>query len=114
PNWDPGLFVVEADDVPHLLGPDKLRSYLDVSERHIAAINAVIEEHGEKAVLEALRRRHVLIDYIPYLLGTENLRDYIAATECHIAAIDAVIEEHGEKAALEALRRRGVLIDYLE
>lgn len=64
PDWDPGLFVVEADDVPHLLGPDKLQDYLDAAERHIAAIDAVIEEHGEKSALEALRRRGVLIDYL--------------------------------------------------
>jgi len=63
PNWDGGLFVVEADDIPNLLGPDKLQDYLDAAERHIAAIDAVIEEHGERSALEALRRRHVLIDY---------------------------------------------------
>jgi hypothetical protein len=62
PNWDGGLFVVEEADVPHLLGPDSLQAYLDAAERHIAAVDAAIEEHGEKAALEALRRRHVLVE----------------------------------------------------
>lgn len=62
PDWDPGLLVVEPQDLQHLLAPQQLREYLEQRELLVERAEDAIAACGEPAVVEALRRRKVLIE----------------------------------------------------
>jgi hypothetical protein len=64
PSWDPGLAIVDPADLCHLVAPEKLREYLELREQQVAAVDRAIEVNGEVAAVEALRRRHVLVEEV--------------------------------------------------
>ena len=58
PTWDPGISVVEPADLVHLIGPAGVAQL----EEQVVGIDAAITLYGERATVEALRRRGVLVD----------------------------------------------------
>lgn len=70
PAWDSGISVVEPQDLSRLLGQEGLERL----EEQVTGIDAMIALYGERATVEALRRRGVLVE-VPVSDGSVSLQD---------------------------------------
>lgn len=57
-EWDPGISVVSDADLPRMLGEQGMQQL----EEEVQGMEMAIERYGERAAVEALRRRRVLVE----------------------------------------------------